>query len=229
MIGEVPNQLQTANDTAVICSLEKAIAGGQHWYLALLDAVRNWQAPVEFCNERVYCYLIAGEAFDWLLLAERLCLTVSNLIPQDEMMALLFHGQPPLNLERGKFRTLVGLHKYHQFLNYFYGVTVEEFLALAVRDEVRKERHALHQLNEMDIDEEVYHRIYGAGKRDLLHQFRSEKGYPHLRSTTMTEMREFTYWLFKFRLKHCDKARVASDTKKGLEKYNKSFLRCIIG
>ncbi|GAJ03845.1 unnamed protein product, partial [marine sediment metagenome] len=32
---------------------------------------------------------------------------------------------------------------------------------------------------------------------------------------------EFTYWLFKYRLNHCDKARVASDTKKGLEQLNR--------
>jgi hypothetical protein len=30
-------------------------------------------------------------------------------------------------------------------------------------------------------------------------------------------MKEFTYWLFKYRLKHGDPARVASDTKKALE------------
>ena len=28
--------------------------------------------------------------------------------------------------------------------------------------------------------------------------------------------REFTYWLFKFRVKNSDKAKVASDTTKGL-------------
>jgi len=33
-------------------------------------------------------------------------------------------------------------------------------------------------------------------------------------------MKEFTYWLFKYRLKHCDKARVASDTKKALDWLN---------
>jgi hypothetical protein len=36
-------------------------------------------------------------------------------------------------------------------------------------------------------------------------------------STTLDEMKEFTYWLFKFRLKRHEKARIASDTKKGLD------------
>jgi hypothetical protein len=29
-------------------------------------------------------------------------------------------------------------------------------------------------------------------------------------------MKEFTYWRFKYRLDHCEKAKVASDTKKAL-------------
>ncbi len=32
----------------------------------------------------------------------------------------------------------------------------------------------------------------------------------------LTELKEFTYWLFKYRMLHCDKAKVASDTRKGL-------------
>jgi hypothetical protein len=32
----------------------------------------------------------------------------------------------------------------------------------------------------------------------------------------LTEMKEFTYWCFKLRVKVCEKARVASDTQKGL-------------
>ena len=37
-------------------------------------------------------------------------------------------------------------------------------------------------------------------------------------SHTLTELKEFTYWLFKRRIKIWDPARVASDTRKGLEK-----------
>ena len=35
-------------------------------------------------------------------------------------------------------------------------------------------------------------------------------------SMTIAELDEFTYWLFKYRIEHCDKARVALDTKRGL-------------
>ena len=33
---------------------------------------------------------------------------------------------------------------------------------------------------------------------------------------SLAEAREFTYWLFKYRLRYCDPARVASDTRRAL-------------
>ena len=197
--------------------LEQAIIAGKHWYLALLEAIGLWTESEETYNGRHYRYLIDGEAFDWLLLAERLCAAIDDLVPEDEKLALLFQGRPPIRLTKERFKELIGGAKYRQYLNYFYGVTVEEALNLAVQEEVRKERRTSGYNNEHNLVSEVYQRIYGATKAILLKRFRREKSYPQLRSITLTELKEFTYWLFKYRLKHCDKARVASDTKKALE------------
>jgi hypothetical protein len=213
-------QLTLSGDAEAIRHLEQAIISGQHWYSALLEAIGLWATAEETHNGRTYRYLIDGEAFDWLLLAERLCQAVDGLLPDDEPAALLFHGKPPLNLTTNKFKELIGSTKYHQYLNYFYGITVEEALILAVRQEVRKERLTLGFNKEPDYDNEVYRRIYGATKAVLLKRFRKEKSYRQLRSISLTELKEFTYWLFKYRLKQCDKARVASDTKKALERLN---------
>ena len=209
--------MTAARDAEAIGYLEQAITGGKHWYTALLEAIGLWTTAEETHNGRSYRYLIAGEAFDWLLLAERLCETVDGLLPDDEKIALLFHSKPPLNLTTKKFKELIGSIKYHQYLNYFYSITVEEALMLAVQEEVRKERRTLGYSNEHNIANEVYRRIYNATKTTLLKRFRREKGYPQPRSISLTEIKEFTYWLFKYRLKQCDKARVASDTKKALE------------
>jgi hypothetical protein len=204
-------------DTEAIRHLKQAITGGKHWYIALLEAIGLWTDGEEIYNGRHYRYLIDGEAFDWLLLAERLCQEVDGLLPDDERLALLFHGEPPIRLTREKFKKLIGSGKYHQYLNYFYGITVEEALIQAVQEEVRKERRISGYNNEQNLPNEVYRRIYGATKAILLKRFRKEKGYPRLKSTSLPELKEFTYWLFKYRLKQCDKARVASDTKKALE------------
>jgi hypothetical protein len=196
--------------------LEQAILNSKHWYLALLEAIRLWTKREEIHNGRHYRYVIDGEALDWLLLAERLCEAVDDLVPEDEKLSLLFHGRPPLKLTKEKFKRLIGGAKYRQYLNYFYGITVEEALVLVVEGEVRKELRISGYNNEHNLLNEVYQRIYGATKTVLLKRFRREKGYPQLRSITLTELKEFTYWLFKYRLNNCDKARVASDTKKAL-------------
>ncbi len=212
---DLNNRMIPAGGTEAARHLKQAITSGKHWYIALLEAIGLWTVAEEVHNGRRYCYLIAGEAFDWLLLAERLCQTVDDLLPDDEKTALLFYGKPPLDLTIEKFKELIG-SKYHQYLNYFYGITTEEALIWAVRDEVRKERQVLVLNKEHDNDNEAYRRIYGATKAVLLKRFRRDKGYPQLKSINLTELKEFTYWLFKYRLDHCDKARVASDTKKAL-------------
>jgi len=207
-------------DSEAIRHLKQAILSGKHWYIALLEAIGLWTDGEETYNGRNYRYLIDGEAFDWLLLAERLCGEVDGWLPEEERIALLFHGEPPIRITTDKFKKLIGIGKYHQHLNYFYGVTVEEALVQAVQEEVRKERRTSGYNNEPNLLNEVYRRIYGATKAILLKRFRREKGYPQLKSTSLAELKEFTYWLFKYRLKQCDKARVASDTKKALEQLN---------
>jgi hypothetical protein len=196
--------------------LKEAIAAGKHWYIALLEAIRLWPTAEETVNGRSYQYLVAGEAFDWLLLAERLCQEVDGLLPEDEKMALLFHNRPPLELSAGEFRKLIGGQRYHQYLNYFYGITAEEALLQSVEDEVRKERQAL-AIGRLDACDEAHRRIYGATQGELLKRFRRKMGYPQSHSIGLAELKEFTYWLFQYRLEHCDREKVASDTKKALK------------
>jgi len=206
-----------ASDAEAVRYLKQAIAEGKHWFLALLGAIGLWTSAEETHNGRLYRYLIDGEAFDWLLLAERLCEAVDGLLPEDEQKALLFEGKPPLELSPEQVKGLIGPSKYKQYLNYFYGVTVERALIWAVEEEVHKERLAAGYTRAADTTSEAYRRIYGASKTVLLKRFRREKGYPQRETITLTELKEFTYWLFKYRLERCDKARVASDTKKALE------------
>jgi len=195
---------------------EEAIASGKHWYIALLEAICLWQEDEENYRGRDYSYLIEGEAFDWLLVAERLCQTADGLIPEDERIALLFHGKPPLELSKDEFKNLIGQARYKQHLNFFYGITVEEALFLATQEEIRKEKGAF-GLNKLeDITDEVFNRIYGSSKQELLTEFRRQKYRRQSNSIKLTEMKEFNYWLFKYRLKNSDKSRVASDTKKAL-------------
>ncbi|MFO7773635.1 MAG: hypothetical protein R6V59_06850 [Dehalococcoidia bacterium] len=208
----------SAGDTQAIERLRSAIAEGKNWYVALLEAIRLWSSPEEDYDGRHYHYLVDNEAFDWLVLAERLCEELDGLIPEQERTELLFFDIPPIALSKGEFRNLIGASKYQTYLNYFYGILVERFLLLAVVEEIRKERRVSGSNSDNGTVDEAHQRIYGANQSALLKQFRKEKHYPHLRSISLSQLNEFTYWLFKYRIKMRDKSCVASDTKKALIK-----------
>jgi hypothetical protein len=212
-------------DAQAIAHLKQAVADGKHWYMALLEAIKLWKSPEEDYQGRHLRYVIDGEAFDWLLLAERLSDEISESIPEKERINLLFFDLPPLELTREEFKKLIGPVKYRAYLNYLYGVLVEENLISAVVDEIRKERLISGLNKHEDILDKAYRRIYGDDQQTLLDSFRKEKRYPKRKSMTLSELKEFTYWLFKYRIKKCDKSRVASDTKKALIKMQRNASR----
>ncbi len=157
-----------SNAGAAVHHFQEGVASGKHWYTALLEAIGLWTDETETFQGRRYRYLIEGEAFDWLLLAERLCEAVNGLVPEAEKHALLFQNKPPLTLSPDEFKNLIGTRKYHQYLNFFYGVTVEEALVQAVREEVRKERHSNAWANRQGEEDETYLRIYNNTRPELL-------------------------------------------------------------
>ncbi len=215
------------NSDAVIRHFREGLASGKHWYFALLEAVGLWTDDHEDIQGRKYHYLIEGEAFDWMLLAERLCETANGLVPENEKYEFLFNNKPPIEVSPDQFRDLIGSVKYHQFLNFFYGVTVEEALKQAVREEVRKERRSNGlSYRRIKEDDETFERVYGDTESTLIKQFRREKRRHLLANSNLTEMKEFTYWCFKYRVRNSEKAKVASDTHKGLEWLRKNGTRC---
>lgn len=203
-------------ETDALEHFRRAIEAGQHWYLALLETIGRWRTAEEVYRGRRYRYLVGNEAFDWLLLAERLCQSVDGLIPEQEGLDLLFFGKPPLELSPQEFRERIGPSKYRAYLNFLYGVTVEEALQLAMEEELEKEQ-GIRVYRGAHPGADLYQRIYGASRDELWQAFWKERGGSPKGEVAWPEYQEFTYWLFKYRLQHCHKARVASDTKKALD------------
>jgi 8-oxo-dGTP pyrophosphatase MutT (NUDIX family) len=202
---------------------------GDPWFDAMMQAIARWQLPAEVVEDRNYRYLVGGEAFDWLLLAERLIAAAGTRIPEAEAERLLFAGDAPgadpaAPASAGRvpdelLREAFGESKHRAHLNYLYGVTVEEALQYAVELEVAKERSSA-RIDDRRTDEHaadpVYQRIYGESRGALLRQFREEMRLPHAAAIVLSELREFMYWLFKYRVSNQEPARVASDTRKAL-------------
>lgn len=194
----------------------QSIRDGQHWFMALLDTVRSWRLPVEHVNDRTYAYLIHGEAFDWLLLAERLLGEARDLVPPAEADALLFEGRWPLDIEDNEFAERIGVTKHSAHLNYLYGVLVEEALQLSVEEDIHKENRSRAWGYDLREDETMFQRVYGLSRQDLFAAYYESTGIMLRRDVDYDDLKAFTYWLFKLRLKRQDKARVASDTRRGL-------------
>ena len=229
----------------IVAELKRAVAAGEtHWFLALMEAVREWPLPEEDTGDRTYRYLVGGEAFDWLLLAERLCDEIEDLIPDEERDALLFHGRLPEEVDENDVERLLGA-KHRAHLNFVYGVRVEEALQLAVMEEVHKERFASRVWENGHGDDEAFQRLYGASLGELFAEFRqreetkpgkarastllgkgsaqadgnghdAEGGGNGEDQISLADLTEFTYWLFRRRVNGSEPARVASDTRKGL-------------
>jgi 8-oxo-dGTP pyrophosphatase MutT (NUDIX family) len=199
-----------------LAAFSAAIDGGEDWFDALLAAIARWETREETVDGRAYRYLVGGEAFDWLLLAERLLEEADGAIPPNEREALLFSGRTPRDLDEETFKRALGSAKHRAHLNYLYGVTIEEALQLATEEDVLKEQRSKVWQQCGLIDGFVFDRIYGKSHDELLAAFRQERSLDAGHELSYADLKEFTYWLFKYRVRQCDPARVASDTRKAL-------------
>ena len=211
-------QLSTEkNGRLAIEHLRRQVSEGRHWADALLEAVGLWDCPQEHYRDRDFTYLLHGEAFDWLLLAERLLMELPWTAPVEEQERLLFAAELPLHVTESQFREALGIEKYRAHLNFFYGVVVEEALILSVEREVLKEGRLRGFVQGRGAEDRVFQSLYGAPYDALLKTYLREQRRRVRKNFNLTDLKCFTYWLFKLRLKHNDGARTASDTRKGLQ------------
>ncbi|MBN1855529.1 MAG: hypothetical protein JW846_01085 [Dehalococcoidia bacterium] len=208
--------MDQSDEQQIVAELRDSVATGHDWYRAMLSAIRVWPSAEEDFDGARCVYLIDGEALDLMRLCERLSVEIGDLVPEEQIVDLLTRDHPPTEVSREELKSLLGPDKYKAYLSYLYGVLVEEMVPLAVLEELRKARRAS-GLTRADVDiDDAYEYVYGSGKQELAVAFQRERGLPRRHSMTLTELKEFTYWLFKLRLKASDKARVASDTKRAL-------------
>ena len=205
----------------VINELRQRAGKDESWHVALLQAMGQWSLAHERYAGREWRYVIGGEALDGLTLAQRLCLEIPDAAPQYELEYLLFRGQWPERISPERFRQLIGPYRYTALLNFRYGVVVEEALQLVAEESIRKSRLARCYQDSDDVIEEAYRHLYGDTQSNLVAEFlregdaAREHGAPSL---SLSRWQEFTYWLFKRRVRKWHPARVASDTRRGLER-----------
>ncbi|MDE0363358.1 MAG: hypothetical protein OXU28_10160 [Chloroflexota bacterium] len=205
----------------VIERLRSRAGIAEPWHIALLDAIGRWSLPHEQLWGRDWRYVIGGEALDWLTLAHRLCLSIPDAVPPEELEALLFYGHLPEDIGPERFRQLIGPYRYTAHLNFWYGVVVEEALQLVTEDSIRKSRLVRCYGDSDDVVEDAYRHLYGETRANLVPEFLADAGGTwgyDPEDLSLAAWQEFTYWLFKRRIRKWHPARVASDTRRGLER-----------
>lgn len=212
-------QESKADQPEAVTHFRRQLKAGFQWHRALLEAIGRWTLPEEYWKERRYKYIIGQEAFDWLLLAERLCEEAGDDIPTEELEMLLFHGVLPEPIETAELRRMLGASKHQGYLNYHYGVVLEEVLQLAAEETIRKRHTARGYTDSENIVEDAYRHLYNDSRDTLLNEFRRASGLEGRRSFSITDLKEFTYWLHKRRVNYWDPARVASDTRLAIRRY----------
>jgi hypothetical protein len=212
--AQIPREGPLTPDLAV-AALRLELERGEEWYASLLHVVARWTAPEEQLDGASYRYLIAGEAFDWLLLAQRLLAEVADLVPPEEVEQLLVFGIPPSESTEEEFEGAIGAQKYSAHLNFQYGVVVEEVLLLAVELELQKAGR-LAGAGQPPPEVTAYEHVYGKTLDELQVMYRGETEGHVGERVSQQEWQEFTYWCSKYRMHHCEPAKVASDTRKAM-------------
>lgn len=198
----------------VIQRLSERVAVGEGWGQALVEAVGDWPSASERIQGEQFVYVVAGEAFDWLKLAERLLRSLPGAVTI-EQEEFLFTGVLP-DVSPTDFKAALGPAKYRAHLNYFYGVVVEDALWYLAEQDIRKAREVKGLSDLRTLEDDVAESLYKAKMRLLVRRFRKERSETHRIRFTLSERDELIYWLFKLRTASFDAARVASDTRKGL-------------
>ncbi|MYC33248.1 MAG: hypothetical protein F4X64_08735 [Chloroflexi bacterium] len=205
----------------VIAQLRQRAGKEESWHVALLQAMGQWSLARENVAGRDWQYVIGGEALDGLSLAQRLCLEIPNVVPPYELQSLLFHGQWPERMNQERLRELIGPYRYTALLNFRYGVVVEEALQLVAEESIRKSRLARCYQDSDTVIEDAHCHLYGDTRTNLLAKFLHDTcgiWETDSEALSLAVWQEFTYWLFKRRVKKWHPARVASDTRRGLQR-----------
>lgn len=207
--------------TGVIAELRHRAGKDESWHIALLQAMGQWSLTHESVAGRDWRYVIGGEALDGLTLAQRLCLEIPEAIPPFELESLLFHGRWPERMSAERLRQLIGPYRYTALLNFRFGIVVEEALQLVAEESIRKSRLARCYQDSDYVIEDAYRHLYGDTQANLIAEFlrvsdAASDSTPE--SMPLHVWQEFTYWLFKRRVRKWHPARVASDTRRGLER-----------
>ena len=144
------------------------------WRTAVLMAIGRWPTASEVVDGERYDYLLAGEAFDWKLLAQRIWTCLPNSIPQDEWGSWISSQSRSGDWKSRNSRT------FSEWINtgaseLFLRGNGRTGLVTAVGEEIAKGRVAGGRAPNQESRDDAYLRLYGSSQKVLWYDFIASK------------------------------------------------------
>ena len=195
----------------LIQELRNEVSHGENWQKSIAKYIGLWTKKEEFYRGYKYIYLIDGEALDWLTLTERLVSSIKSYINKEEYYYVSTSGLLPDQEIYKYIKKITPKKVLSQMRNFYYGIIIENLIYNYKILEYEK-----NTIVTEDNDQRFYEEIYNKPLEVLSQMFYKEKKLINKNKLNFHELKLFSYWLFKYRLKHSDKTKMAHETNKAL-------------
>ena len=201
--------------TKLIQELRNEVSRGENWQKSIAQYIGLWTEKEEFYRGYKYIYLIDDEALDWLTLTERLVSSIKSYITKEEYNYVSTSGLLPDKDIYKYIKETIPKKKLSQMRNFYYGIIIENLIYHYKILEYQKNTIVVE-----DNDQKFYEEIYNKPIEVLYEMFYKEKKTINKNKLNFHELKLFSYWLFKYRLKHSDKTKMAHETNTALKLAN---------
>ena len=201
--------------TKLIQELRNEVSQGENWQKSVAKYIGLWNEKEEFYRGYKYIYLIDDEALDWLNLTERLVSSIKSYITKEEYNYVSTSGLLPDQEIYNYIKKTIPKKKLSQMRNFYYGIIIENLIYNYKILEYQKNTIVVE-----DNDQKFYEEIYNKPIEVLYEMFYKEKKTINKNKLNFHELKLFSYWLFKYRLKHSDKTKMAHETNTALKLAN---------
>ena len=201
--------------TKLIQELRNEVSQGENWQKSVAKYIGLWNEKEEFYRGYKYIYLIDDEALDWLNLTERLVSSIKSYITKEEYNYVSTSGLLPDQEIYNYIKKTIPKKKLSQMRNFYYGIIIENLIYHYKILEYQKNTIVVE-----DNDQRFYEEIYNKPIEVLYEIFYKERRTINKNKLNFHELKLFSYWLFKYRLKHSDKTKMAHETNTALKLAN---------
>tara|TARA_B100000945_G_scaffold217926_1_gene175856 strand:+ start:262 stop:906 length:645 start_codon:yes stop_codon:yes gene_type:complete len=201
--------------TKLIQELRNEVSQGENWQKSVAKYIGLWNEKEEFYRGYKYIYLIDDEALDWLNLTERLVSSIKSYITKEEYNYVSTSGLLPDQEIYNYIKKTIPKKKLSQMRNFYYGIIIENLIYHYKILEYQKNTIVVE-----DNDQRFYEEIYNKPIEVLYEIFYKERKTINKNKLNFHELKLFSYWLFKYRLKHSDKTKMAHETNTALKLAN---------